>query len=119
MSHSRCEFSVWVTVTFSPEHPELIQMCSCQSGTTQHGMQPACTANHFLISPCQSMQSHDEEAASCLQQLVDDMAALLAGSALQLLGGACGSGAAAAASLQACCTSASSVKAERALIWIV
>ena len=56
------------------------------------------------MPPRQHMQGHDEGVDSPAQaatQLADDMAALLAGSALQLLGGACGSGDAAAASLQA------------------
>ena len=56
------------------------------------------------MPPCQHMQGRNEGVDSPAQaatQLADDMAALLAGSALQLLGGACVSSGAAAASLQA------------------
>ena len=85
-------------------------------------MQPACNEALYSLPSCQHMQAHGQEAerpAQAATQLVDDMAALLVGSALQLLGGACRSGAAAVDSLQVLHTSASSVKAERTFIWTV
>ena len=55
-----------------------------------------------MLLVCATMQNADAAGfVTIIAQLVDDLAALLAGSALQLLGGACASPATASMALQA------------------
>lgn len=78
------------------------------SGNRQHGTKVCFVGTTSLHAhtqvPMVSAIVQDPTAAGYVKtiaQLVDDMAALLAGSTLQLLGGACGSNAAAGRALQA------------------